>query len=579
MTALRPTVAGSAPAGQPVVMGVLNVTPDSFSDGGRYADLDAAVAHAVELREDGADLIDVGGESTRPGRGRVDAATEAARVLPVIRELAAAGVPMSIDTTRAAVAEAALAAGAAMVNDVSGGLADPDMAARGRRAPAAPGCSCTGAGTAAEMQQLATYADVVKEVRDELRRRVDAAIAAGVAPERIILDPGLGFAKRPEHNWRLSAHLDEIIAPGLPGAGRRQPQVVPGRAAGRPGRHAPPDRRAGGGDGGDQRAGRPGRRLGRAGPRVRATVTRCGCWPRRRGGAMSADTIRLTGLRARGHHGVFDFERAQGQDFVVDVVLELDLAPAGRHRRRRGHRPLRRAGGGPGRDRHRRAGEPHRDARRPARRRLPGRSAGRRGHRHRAQAAGPDPARLRRRERDAAPPPTRRADDPGTVRVTRAVLSLGSNLGDRAGHLRQAVRQLGDAVLVVSGVYETPPWGDPDQPAYLNAVVLVAGAEDADGWLRPGRRRWSGRPAGSATRARRFGPRTLDVDVIAVWTDDGEPDLSATDAELTLPHPRAHLRAFVLRPWLDIAPYAQLPGHGWLADLMRTPAVANDVRT
>jgi dihydropteroate synthase len=211
------------PAGPPVVMGVLNVTPDSFSDGGRYANLDAALAHGLRMRQEGAHIVDVGGESTRPGADRVDARTEAGRVVPVIRELAAAGVAVSVDTTRAAVADAALEAGAAAVNDVSGGLADPDMA----RVVAAAGCPWVlmhWRGHSRRMQDLAEYQDVVKEVRDELRQRVDSALAAGVGADRIILDPGLGFAKRAEHNWRLAAHLDEIIALGYPvlvGASRK----------------------------------------------------------------------------------------------------------------------------------------------------------------------------------------------------------------------------------------------------------------------------------------------------------------------------------------------------------------------
>jgi dihydropteroate synthase len=206
-----------------VVMGVLNVTPDSFSDGGRYSDLDAAVNHAFVLHKDGAHLIDVGGESTRPGSARVEAEVEAARVVPVIRALAGLNVPMSIDTTRAAVARAALEAGASVVNDVSGGLADPDMA-RVVAEAGVPWVLMHWRGHAREMQELARYADVVKEVRDELRQRADAAVAAGVDPSRIILDPGLGFAKRAEHNWRLSAHLDEIIGIGFPvlvGASRK----------------------------------------------------------------------------------------------------------------------------------------------------------------------------------------------------------------------------------------------------------------------------------------------------------------------------------------------------------------------
>ncbi|GLW30237.1 dihydropteroate synthase [Actinoplanes regularis] len=199
----------------PVVMGVLNVTPDSFSDGGRFTDLEAAVQHGISLFRAGADIVDVGGESTRPGAERVDAATEAARVVPVIEGLAAAGVPLSIDTSRAAVAEAALAAGAVVINDVSGGLADPAMAT----VAAAAGCPWVlmhWRGHSRDMQRLAVYQDVVAEVRDELRARADAAIAAGVDPGRIILDPGLGFAKNPEHNWALSAHLDVLIDLGFP---------------------------------------------------------------------------------------------------------------------------------------------------------------------------------------------------------------------------------------------------------------------------------------------------------------------------------------------------------------------------
>jgi 2-amino-4-hydroxy-6-hydroxymethyldihydropteridine diphosphokinase len=159
--------------------------------------------------------------------------------------------------------------------------------------------------------------------------------------------------------------------------------------------------------------------------------------------------------------------------------------------------------------------------------------------------------------------------------MTRAVLALGSNLGDRYAQLRRAVDGLSEVLLVVSGVYETPPWGDADQPEYLNAVALVADAVPPAAWWELAQR--LEHEAGRVRDPQRpFGPRSLDVDVIAVWTDTDEPVIS-DDPALTLPHPRAHLRAFVLRPWLDIAPYGQLPGHGALRDLIRSEPVAADL--
>ncbi|MEU8816004.1 2-amino-4-hydroxy-6-hydroxymethyldihydropteridine diphosphokinase [Actinoplanes sp. NPDC048796] len=160
--------------------------------------------------------------------------------------------------------------------------------------------------------------------------------------------------------------------------------------------------------------------------------------------------------------------------------------------------------------------------------------------------------------------------------MTRAVLSLGSNLGDRQRHLQQAVRILGASVVTMSGVYETPPWGDADQPPYLNAVVLAVDPKAAPhDWLQRAR---AAEAAAGRVRdpERRFGPRTLDVDVIAVWDADDQP-VTSDDPELTLPHPRAHLRAFVLRPWIDIEPYGRLPGHGRLTDLLNDPTLAGDL--
>jgi dihydropteroate synthase len=206
-----------------VVIGVLNVTPDSFSDGGRFTDLEDAVAHGRRLASEGADLVDVGGESTRPGAERVPAAEEERRVIPVIEALVAQGIRVSIDTYRAAVAERALAAGASVVNDVSGGLGDPNMAAV-VRAAGCPWILMHWRGHSRRMQELADYADVVDDVRRELCERVEAANQAGISDDRIVIDPGLGFAKTAAHNWALLAHLDALVGLGLPvliGASRK----------------------------------------------------------------------------------------------------------------------------------------------------------------------------------------------------------------------------------------------------------------------------------------------------------------------------------------------------------------------
>jgi dihydropteroate synthase len=210
--------------GRCVVMGVLNVTPDSFSDGGRYFSVDDAVRHAHEMWAAGADLIDVGGESTRPGAERVDADVEIARIEPVIKELSAAGARISVDTTRACVAEAALTAGATVVNDVSGGLADPDMA-RVVAAAEVPWILMHWRGHSKDMNSLAVYGDVVAEVKAELTARVDVAVAAGVDSRAIVIDPGLGFAKQAEHDWALLRGLEVLLDLGFPvlvGASRKR---------------------------------------------------------------------------------------------------------------------------------------------------------------------------------------------------------------------------------------------------------------------------------------------------------------------------------------------------------------------
>jgi dihydropteroate synthase len=194
-------------------MGIVNVTPDSFSDGGRYADADAAVEHGLLLRAQGADILDVGGESTRPGAERVDPRVEQERVMPVVRALAEAGIPVSIDTMNASTAVLAVEAGARIVNDVSGGLADPDMLAA--IAPTDADIALGHwRGHSTDMYARAEYADVVGEVIGELRERVETAASVGIAPSRVILDPGVGFGKRGDQNWTVLRGLERLIGPG-----------------------------------------------------------------------------------------------------------------------------------------------------------------------------------------------------------------------------------------------------------------------------------------------------------------------------------------------------------------------------
>jgi dihydropteroate synthase len=230
---MPPLVVPAPPRGLPpalqglrrcLVMGVVNVTPDSFSDGGQWFEPDDGIRHGLDLMDDGADLLDVGGESTRPGAGRVDEAEELRRVMPVIRGLVAAGALVSIDTMHAGVARAALDAGAVLVNDVSGGLADPTMA-RTVAAAGVPFIAMHWRGHSDHMAELAHYRDVVTDVADELRARLEALVSQGLDPDRVVLDPGLGFAKTGEHNLQVLARLPELVALGRPvivGASRKR---------------------------------------------------------------------------------------------------------------------------------------------------------------------------------------------------------------------------------------------------------------------------------------------------------------------------------------------------------------------
>ena len=207
-----------------LVMGILNVTPDSFADGGRHNEFDAAVKRGLEMITEGVDIIDVGGESTRPGADRVSQEEEIARTIPVITELAKHGVTISIDTMRASTAEAAIKAGASIINDVSGGLADDAMLQTAAELKV-PYIAMHWRGQSKDMNSKAVYGDVVNEVIAELNERIDAALDAGIHKDKLIIDPGIGFAKDAEHNWAIIDAIDRFVAMGYPvliGASRKR---------------------------------------------------------------------------------------------------------------------------------------------------------------------------------------------------------------------------------------------------------------------------------------------------------------------------------------------------------------------
>jgi dihydropteroate synthase len=207
-----------------LVMGILNVTPDSFADGGRHNDFEAAVARGLEMIAEGVDIIDIGGESTRPGAERVSEEEEIARTIPVIKELAKYGTTISIDTMRASTAEAAVKAGASIINDVSGGLADVEMLQTAARLNV-PFIAMHWRGQSKDMNSKAIYGDVVNDVIAELNERIDAALDAGIHKDKLIIDPGIGFAKDADHNWAIIDAIDRFVSMGYPvlvGASRKR---------------------------------------------------------------------------------------------------------------------------------------------------------------------------------------------------------------------------------------------------------------------------------------------------------------------------------------------------------------------
>ena len=207
-----------------LIMGILNVTPDSFADGGRHNDFESAVTRGLEMIAEGVDIIDIGGESTRPGADRVSEVEELERTIPVITELVKHGARISIDTMRADTAEAAIKAGASIINDVSGGLADPEMLQTAARLQV-PYIAMHWRGQSKEMNSKAIYKDVVKDVISELQERITAALDAGIEANNLIIDPGLGFAKDTDHNWKIIDSIDSFVELGYPvliGASRKR---------------------------------------------------------------------------------------------------------------------------------------------------------------------------------------------------------------------------------------------------------------------------------------------------------------------------------------------------------------------
>ncbi len=207
-----------------LVMGILNVTPDSFADGGKHNDFESAVARGLQMIAEGVDIIDIGGESTRPGADRVSEEEEIARTIPVITELAKHGVKISIDTMRASTAKTAIDAGASIINDVSGGLADPLMLQTAAELKV-PYIAMHWRGQSKDMNSKAIYGDVVSDVISELQERISAALDAGINAENLVIDPGLGFAKDADHNWAIIDAIEQFVALGYPvlvGASRKR---------------------------------------------------------------------------------------------------------------------------------------------------------------------------------------------------------------------------------------------------------------------------------------------------------------------------------------------------------------------
>ncbi|MBX3311862.1 MAG: dihydropteroate synthase [Microbacteriaceae bacterium] len=575
---------------QPQIMGVLNITPNSFSDGGKYLDPDTALQHALSLVAAGATIIDVGGESTRPGAPQVSVEEEQRRILGVVEALVAAGISVSVDTMHHETAEAVIALGAAYINDVSGGLADPRMfetvAKHGTKYILSHWRVHS-----AQMDDAAKYQDAPIDVRNELQGRIDAFIVAGGKREQLIIDPGLGFSKFGEHNWQILRELPVLAELGLPillGASRKRfiGEIVA-------------DAFSGGGEGqisaaqdavqisasapdsaardlatavlsfrfaeqgvwgvrvhdvaGTAIAFRIQKELASGVSETSLSATSSGAGTSLGVCRTALDEIHLTGLKGFGYHGVFDFEKREGQDFVVDILLKIDLQVASRTDNLSDTIS-------------------YADVAETAIKRIEGepfdlieRLAG---------AIGEDileddrviSARVTVHKPTA---PIGREFSDVTVTVTSrrpladVVVAFGSNLsgflGSRIANIERAAELLNalpatnirkwseifeSAAVKLDGVSQFAP-------RYLNGVWLV------ETRLSPGQllanlmdiERKLGR-----VREERWGDRTLDLDIIKYG------DERIHTEELIVPHPRAFERSFVLAPWLSADPEATLDG-------------------
>lgn len=574
------------------VMGIVNVTPDSFSDGGKWASASAAIAHAHELAAQGATILDIGGESTRPGATPLAPAEEWERIEPVVRALAGEGFTLSIDTYHSETAQRAVDAGAKIINDVTGGLADPRMfEVVGRLG--VPYILQHMRGTPDTMSSLAEYNDVAAEVFAELEARCALAIQAGVSPSNIILDPGFGFAKNGVQNWQLAVACRQLNedspyawmvgvsrkrflaefaedAPGrddataalsmffaLEGAWAVRVHSVPASAAAV--KVAQRLKEQSYVASADRTVGTEVGAVPQSNVILNKSTSPCAHAHNHSCAAMGSNTVHICGVRVRAAHGVRPAEYANPQDFFTDVSVELatpasndDLATTISYSEVAGDIQAAFASG-------------HRGLIETLAEDIATRVLDRGALRVAVHIHKPH-APVRAEFSDVGVSIVREHPILQAGVIRQVVLSLGSNIGDGVKTLRWAIKKIKKlpvAIRALSSFYTTEPLlaeGQAPQNPYTNAVLIVTTAMAPRELLaalqeievRAGR-----------VRNERWGARTLDIDVIDV------EGLRSAAPELILPHPRAHERRFVLEPWAEVDPQARLGGVG-ITELLHT---------